>query len=162
MKNEIITNETCMYEVEVVYKRPVFDEMPKINSSSSANEIIHQSIGHRNLDYKEYFWCFYLTNANNVLCYSEISCGNATGTVVNTSEVFTTALKKSATAIILVHNHPSGKLKPSASDKELTNKVQVFGNLIGIKLLDHLIIASEKNYYSFADDGQLNDNKIPF
>jgi len=162
MKNKIALEKSSMYEVEIVYKRPVFSEMPKITCSQSANELIHESVGHRSIDYKEYFWCFYLTNANMVLCYSEINCGTASGTIVNTCEIFATALRKSAAALVLVHNHPSGKLKPSTSDRELTNKIKVFGDMIGIKLLDHLIITSEKNYYSFADEGQLEDNKIPF
>lgn len=164
MKKEIVRDESSMYEVEVVFKRPVFDEMPKIDSSFAANEVIHKAVSHRSLDYKEHFWCLYLTNANRVLGYSEINIGTATGTAVNTCELFVTALKKSAVAIILVHNHPSGQLKPSNNDRDLTNKVNVFGHMIGVKLLDHLIITSEKKYFSFSDEGLLNrsQDSLPF
>lgn len=122
----------------------------------------HRTVNGISLDYKEYFWCFYLTRANKVLGDTEIGHGSATGVVVNIPEIFVTALKTSAASLIVVHNHPSGTLKPSVRDKEITNSIKVSGDLLSIKLLDHLIITSESKYYSFADEGELSSNKIPF
>ncbi len=162
MKSKTVLNQASMHEVEILYKRPVLDQMPRIENSETANSIVHQAIDGISLDYKEHFWCFFLTNANTVLGYSEIGNGTAAGVAVNVSEVFATALKTSSSGIIIVHNHPSGMLKPSTSDRDLTNKIRVLGELHGIKLIDHLIITSEKRYYSFADDGELSSNKISF
>lgn len=164
MKSVRKSSDMKMHEVSILYKRPVLDDMPSIKSSQMANEIIHEvvKIQKISLDYKEHFFCFYLTNSNNVLCYSEIGIGNSTGVVVNTSEIFVTALNVSATAIIVFHNHPSGTIKPSVQDKEITNNLRVLGDFHSIKLLDHLIITSQKAFYSFADEGKLVDNEIPF
>ena len=68
--------------------------------------------------------------------------------------LFKTALEHLATAIILVHNHPSGQLNPSMADKDITQKIKLAGNSLDIKLLDHLII-TQTDYFSFADEGVL-------
>ncbi len=68
--------------------------------------------------------------------------------------LFSAALKANATALIMIHNHPSGKLQASEADKAMTQKVKAAGKLLDIEILDHLII-TPKNYYSFADDGAL-------
>ena len=77
-----------------------------------------------------------------------------TGTVADVRPLFKVGLEHNATALIVCHNHPSGQLKPSFADKSLTQKIKEAGNLLDIKLLDHLII-TEKAYYSFADEGEL-------
>jgi len=83
-----------------------------------------------------------------------MSKGGITGTLVDSRLIFKQALELSATGLILCHNHPSGTLKPSASDISLTNKIKKGGDVLDIKVLDHLII-TEKEYYSFADEGIL-------
>jgi DNA repair protein RadC len=66
--------------------------------------------------------------------------------------IFVAALKANATSIVISHNHPSGNLKPSQADEQLTQKIKQAGQLLDIKLLDHVIVTSEGNY-SFADEG---------
>jgi DNA repair protein RadC len=77
-----------------------------------------------------------------------------TGTVVDIRLLLSVALKTAATGIILAHNHPSGNLKPSEADKELTNKIKKASEYTDIKLLDHLIISSD-SYLSFSEQGHL-------
>lgn len=152
-----------MHEIEVIYKRPVFNEMPKIKHSRDADRIIRKAIEGVCLDYQEHFWCLYLNNANRVLGYCEISRGDATGTVVNIPQIFAIALRVSAKAIVVAHNHPSGNLKPSQSDKGILRRIETIAAMFGITLLDSLIITSE-SYFSFSDAGIIltPDNTLPF
>ena len=83
-----------------------------------------------------------------------ISRGGVSGTVVDLKLVFGTAMKAGASNIILSHNHPSGNLRPSPEDIQLTKKIVSAGNILDIKIFDHLIITNE-GYYSFAEEGML-------
>jgi len=120
----------------------------KITSSMDVFDILNPLIG--DLEHEE-FWVLYLNNSNKVLQKKQISIGGKTGTLVDPRIVYKFALEYNATSIVLAHNHPSGLLKPSQSDKVLTNKLKKAGEILDIKLLDHLIIA-EKKYFSFADE----------
>jgi DNA repair protein RadC len=98
----------------------------------------------------------YLNRANRVLGIFPTSVGGITGTVADPQLILSVALKTASTGIILEHNHPSGALKPSQSDIDLTIKIKEGGKLLDIKLLDHLILSpNEKEYYSFADEGMM-------
>ena len=100
----------------------------------------------------EEFWVLFLNNSNKIIHQKMMSSGGQTGTLVDTRLVFKTALDFSAVAIILTHNHPSGKLQPSQADKNLTETIKQAGEILSIKVLDHVII-TEKDYYSFVDHG---------
>ncbi|MCV6628802.1 MAG: DNA repair protein RadC [Flavobacteriaceae bacterium] len=102
----------------------------------------------------EEFWILYLNNSNKVIQKRQLSKGGITGTVVDIRLILKEALEQSATAIVLAHNHPSGNLNPSTEDKNLTQKVYLAAKTLDIKVLDHLIVASN-NYFSFADEGLL-------
>lgn len=106
------------------------------------------------IDYKEVFYIILLNNSNEVLGISKISEGGITGTVVDVRLVFQIALKSHAVGMILAHNHPSGTLKPSQADISLTKKLKNAGEILDVKVLDHLIITTE-NYFSFADENIL-------
>lgn len=123
----------------------------KINSSQSVFELMQPIIGE--LPHEE-FWILYLNNSNKVLQKDQLSKGGITGTLVDIRIVLKTALEVSATSIILTHNHPSGTLKPSEADKQITQKLKNASASLDIKVLDHLII-TENAYFSFADDGVL-------
>ena len=126
-------------------------EKPKISSSKSVFDVMQPIIGE--LQHEE-FWIIFLNNANKIQLKTQMSKGGITGTLVDTRLIFKQALELAATGLILCHNHPSGTLKPSSSDKQLTNKIKKGGDVLDIKVLDHLII-TEKEYYSFADEGIL-------
>jgi DNA repair protein RadC len=95
-----------------------------------------------------------LNQAYKVLGIYEVSSGGIAGTIVDIRLVFSAALTANATSIMMVHNHPSGKIMASEADKQITRKVVQAGKLLDIQLLDHLIITPE-SYYSFADDSAL-------
>jgi DNA repair protein RadC len=126
-------------------------EVSKISSSKDAFEQMQAFLGDLN---HEEFWVIYLNNSNKVLQKKMMGKGGFTGTLVDIRLVFKYAMEESATSIILSHNHPSGKLKPSQSDIELTKKIREAGKILDIQVLDHLIIA-ENSYFSFADEGMM-------
>lgn len=121
---------------------------PKITSSKAVFEIMQPLIGE--LQHEE-FWIIYVNNSNKVLLKEQSSKGGLTGTLVDVRLVFKKAIDIFATAIILCHNHPSGKLQPSQADKSITQKLKIAGETLDIKVLDHLII-TENAYFSFADE----------
>lgn len=122
--------------------------LPKITSSKAVFEIMQPLIGE--LQHEE-FWIIYLNNSNKVLYKEQLSKGGLTGTLVDVRLVFKKGLDLYATAIILCHNHPSGKLQPSNADKSITQKLKQAGETLDIKVLDHLIV-TENAYFSFADE----------
>ncbi|HET8735189.1 MAG TPA: DNA repair protein RadC [Pricia sp.] len=124
---------------------------PKISSSRDAFELLRPRIG--DLEHEE-FWILYLNNANKVLHSALLSKGGLTGTLVDVRIVMRQALELGAVALVLAHNHPSGTLKPSKGDRQVTAKLKQAALALDITILDHLII-TEKNYFSFADEGAL-------
>jgi len=132
-------------QLEIALKKP------KITSSKAVFNIMQPLIG--DLEQEE-FWVLFLNNSNKVLAKSQMSKGGLTATVVDVRLLLKQALEMASVAIIICHNHPSGKITPSNADKELTKKIKIAGLTLDIRLLDHLII-TEKCYFSFADENQL-------
>jgi DNA repair protein RadC len=139
-------------QIEIHYKRPLFDSMMYIRESKDAVRIAREFSNEHQLDLKEFFWVLYLTNANRLLGIHEISIGTTISTVIGVKEVFQGALLTNAVGIILVHNHPSGSLKFSISDKQLSAKVFHLAKYMEVTLLDHIVITSE-SFNSLADEG---------
>jgi DNA repair protein RadC len=108
------------------------------------------------LQYKtnEVFAVVFLNRSNKINHYEIVSEGGITGTVADPRIILRKALEHEAVSIVLCHNHPSGSLRPSRQDVELTAKIKEASNYFDIKVLDHIIV-SEEGYYSFADDGML-------
>jgi DNA repair protein RadC len=102
----------------------------------------------------EVFAVLFLNRANKINHFEIISRGGITGTVADPRIILKKALEEDATSIVLSHNHPSGSLKPSRADEELTRKIKEAAKYFDIKVIDHIIV-SEEGYYSFADDGIL-------
>lgn len=102
----------------------------------------------------EVFGVIFLNRANRVKRYEVISTGGITGTVADPRVIFRKALSEEAVSIILFHNHPSGNLKPSRADEELTAKIADGARLLDLRVLDHIIV-SDEGYFSFADEGML-------
>lgn len=124
-------------------------DLQKITSSKAVFEIMQPIIGEL---LHEEFWVLYLNNSNKVIYKAQLSKGGITGTVVDVRLIFKMALEHNATAIILSHNHPSGKLLASDADRDITKKLKFAGEQLDIKVLDHVII-TEKRYLSFQDEG---------
>ena len=121
----------------------------------SGSRDIADFLQHRLRDYNyEVFGVVYLNGSNKISRWEILSRGGITGTVADPRLIMKKALEEEATALILVHNHPSGNLKPSRADEDLTRKIKAAALLFDIRLLDHLIV-SQEGYFSFADDGLL-------
>lgn len=103
---------------------------------------------------KEVFVAFCLDTKNKVISREIISVGTLNSSVVHPREVFRTAIARNANAVIIAHNHPSGQCEPSSEDIWLTNNLKKAGEIVAIKLLDH-IICTNQGYFSFADEGKI-------
>lgn len=103
---------------------------------------------------KEHFWIIGLASNNKILYIELISIGTINKTIVEPMEVFSIALQKRTVKIVLVHNHPSGSIRPSEEDKDITDHLLQVGSFLNIPVVEHLII-SLKTYYSFSDTGLL-------
>lgn len=119
----------------------------KINSPTTVVNFFQNQLRHIN---KEKFIVVFLNTKNIISSYEVISVGSLNASIVHPREVFNRAIKRSAAAILLVHNHPSGNPEPSKEDEAITSRLCEVGQLIGIRVLDHLIISDDK-YFSFKE-----------
>ena len=126
-------------------------ELVKVTSSKVMYQEMYPIIGE--LAHEE-FWVVYLNNANKIIFKAQLSKGGITGTVVDVRLVFKIALEQNAVAIVLAHNHPSGKLQASEADIQVTKRIKNAGLQLDISVLDHIIV-TEHSYFSFADEGIL-------
>ena len=140
-------------EVELSYK-PKFKKLHKVASSEDAYKYLLPTYREGTICYKEYFKVLFLNQANQILGYTLISEGGITETCADIRLIIQAALLTNSVALILVHNHPSGNMKPSEADKKITSKLKSACELLEISLLDHLIIY-KNDYYSFAYNGNL-------
>ncbi len=123
----------------------------KITSSKDCYDAMRPHL--LDLPYEE-FWVLLLNRANQVIKPFKISSGGVAGTVADPKLIFKAAIDELASAIILIHNHPSGNKQPSQADKDLTKKLKEAGRLLDLPILDHLIF-TDNDYFSFADEGIL-------
>jgi DNA repair protein RadC len=132
-------------------KDKAIDKKMRIVSSQIVYDHMRQYL--QDLSHEE-FYAILLNRANEEIRTVQISSGGLSGTVADGKMIFKAAIENSAHGMILVHNHPSGQLFPSDSDKSLTHKMVQFGSFIDLPILDHLIFA-DNGYFSFADQGIL-------
>lgn len=142
------------YELTLHFIRPPFHQMVHIQQSEDINQYLRDRIDNGLLNHKEYMWMMVLTQANRVLGFRELSSGTTTGTPVPFKEIAQICLLANATSCVLIHNHPSGSLTASTSDRMVTKRVAEVLHLIDVVVLDHLIITQE-GYLSFADENLL-------
>ena len=149
-------NLDVLGELEISYKyKSKLSEKPKINSCHDAFRIASKFITKDVIGLQEKLIVLYLNNCNIFIgCLNEFS-GSLTSTTFDVKMIVGTGIKLMASAAIIIHNHPSGNLKPSNEDIKATEKLKVALNYMDIKLLDHLIISPEYRYLSFADEGLL-------
>jgi DNA repair protein RadC len=150
-----MTPTTCtLAEITVSY-RPTRTHKPVITSSLDAYNHLKSFFPEDTIALHETFVVGYLNRSNRLIGVYILSKGGITGTVADPRLVLSVALKTAATGIILVHNHPSGSLQASEADKDITQKIKKGGELLDIKLLDHLILVPEGKYLSFSEEGLL-------
>lgn len=131
--------------------RDEFDTEPQITNSNDVYKLMRTRLERLNF---EEFWILMLSRNNKVLYEERLSKGGTASTVVDPKLVFKSAIDKLASGIILVHNHPSGNCKPSPEDDKLTQRLKEGGNILDIRVLDHVIITPDK-FYSYTDNGRL-------
>jgi DNA repair protein RadC len=142
-------------EIEIIYKSNIKNsERPKVGGSDDIARLLNDIWDVSKIDFLEQFKIILINRAGRILGIVDISSGGLTETVTDLRIIFATALKANASGIIIAHNHPSGSLTPSSADKSVTSQIAKAGELLRIKLIDHIIITSE-GYLSFADEGLL-------
>ena len=140
-------------EISVSYKsKQKACDRPQVKTSKQAYEILKANWSDQ-ISLVEEFNILLLDRSNKVMSFANLFKGGISATVVDLKIVFATALKARASAIIMAHNHPSGSTQPSEADFALTRKFKQAGELLEMKVLDHLILSGEESYYSFADSG---------
>lgn len=127
------------------------DANPMIDSSFLAFELIKSNL--MDLPHEE-FWIIHLNRASKLIRMEKLSMGGLYGAYVDPKIIFKSALELLSSSLVLVHNHPSGQLKPSEADKKLTSRLVEIGRFLDIQILDHLIIGNNA-YFSFADENIL-------
>ncbi len=144
---------TLIAAIELGRRRSAFESPEKgiISSSNDAFHLVKEKL--MDLEHEE-FWIILLNRKNAVIKLERISAGGVAGTVVDPKIVFKKALDHIASGIILIHNHPSGNIKPSNEDIQLTKSMSEAARLLSLKILDHLIFTNN-HYFSFADQGIL-------
>ena len=144
---------TIVAALEIGRRRQATASRQKETISSSADVAAYLQTLFKDYQH-EVFAVLFLNRSNKINHFQIISEGGITGTVADPRIILKRALEENAVSLILCHNHPSGSLKPSRSDEELTQKIKEASRFFDIKVLDHLIV-SEDGYFSFADEGIL-------
>lgn len=143
---------TIAAALELGLRREVAEKKPEIVVQS--RDVAEYLRAQYKFKKHEIFAVLFLNRANKIKHAEIVSEGGITGTIADPRIILKKALENDAVNLILCHNHPSGSLKPSRADEELTRKIKEAASYFDIKVLDHIIV-SEDGYYSFADEGLL-------
>lgn len=145
----------CMVsEIQLKYKPQPLTETMK--GSKEIHDLLKTRVYDEDtIGYKETFKVLLLNNCNKIIGSTTVSEGGLTSTIVDVRTILQTALICNATSIILSHNHPSGTVRPSIHDDNLTRKIKSACGLMDIRVLDHIIVTPYDSYYSYCDEGRL-------
>lgn len=142
-------------ELELFYKSKVKpSQRPQVSSSRDIYKLLLGLWNPDKIEMLEEFKVLFLNRANKVLGVMDVASGGITGCVADPRIILAAAVKANAVNIVMAHNHPSGSIKPSRADEQLTQKIKEAARWMDINVLDHLII-TDGDYYSFADEGLL-------
>ncbi|UWX54298.1 JAB domain-containing protein [Maribacter litopenaei] len=149
--------QTVVSEIQVSYhNQALFQSQKPLVDSKSVADLLYHSWNKDAIGLHESFKVLLLNNNNKVNGIFELSRGGISGTVVDIRILFAVTLKSLSVAMILAHNHPSGTLRPSEADKQITQKIKKAAEFFDIRVLDHIILSPlEEDYFSFADNGIL-------
>lgn len=142
---------TAVREVVIKYRGPCFSERPGISDQRNAATFLKKVLPDNS---REHFVTIYLDGAHTVIGYSLLT-GVATSCVVHPREVFQPAILLGAVAVLICHNHPSGNIHPSEEDNKITRQLVSSAEILGLKLLDHIILGDSDLTYSYAEHGLL-------
>lgn len=151
--NNLFSIQETIAEVKITYSSKVkSSERIKITCSSDAVQAFR--LFWPSFEHVEFAYLLPLNRQNQIIGEFFLAKGGMTGTVIDLRVVFQVALKANATSIMMAHNHPSGNLQPSDSDRKITRQLKEAGTILEIPLIDHIIL-TEEGYFSFADEGLL-------
>ncbi|MCK0159028.1 JAB domain-containing protein [Allomuricauda sp. F6463D] len=143
-------------EIQISYREKLSTlKSLSITNSKEVGELLFKNWDIDTIGLHETFKIVLLNQSNKVKGIYPLSHGSITGTLVDMRILFAIILKTLSVGVILAHNHPSGQLKASEPDKQLTRKIKEAALLFDVKVLDHIILAPDGRYYSFADNGIL-------
>lgn len=135
-------------------RRKAAQEIPEKEKVTSVNDLYKIFSQYLSDLQTEEFWTIFLDQKNHVIYKTQISKGGISGTLVDVRVIFRIAIEHFATSVVVAHNHPTGNLTPSQPDISITRRIKEAGDLLDIKLLDHLIIG-ENSFFSFSEQGLL-------
>ena len=148
------TMEHKVNEIQISYREKLSTlKSLSITNSKDVGALLFKNWDPDTIGLHETFKILLLNRSNKVKGIYPLSHGGITGTLVDMRILFAIVLKTLSVGIILAHNHPSGQLKASEPDKQLTKKIQQAALLFDVTVLDHIILAPDGRYYSFADNG---------
>lgn len=150
----ISSKEYKIPQIRLSYVSDHDAEYKKVIGSKETADFIRSTYQEGEIEYRESFKVVYLNRANRILGFQTVSEGGTSSTIVDNKMIFTGALLVNAHFIILCHNHPSGSLTPSPEDDTVTKRAKSAGEILNIRVLDHLIISAD-GYYSYNDEGRL-------
>ena len=150
------TKKIRIRSIRAVFKNEVISENAPawVTAKCSSSDNVFELFRDLTREAKEHFVALHLDSKNRIICYDTVSVGSLSASIVHPREVYKAALLSSAAAVLLIHNHPSGETTPSREDIEITQRLKAAGDLLGIRVLDHIILG-ERGYYSFANAGNL-------
>ena len=141
-------------KISVKIKGAKFSELHTVSNSKEAYEACMEIFNKDTIQYTEEVLLLFISRAGKLLGFSKISSGGTSHVIIDSKVIFTLALNSCAQSIIVAHNHPSGNLTPSRADIAITEKLCKQGEIMDIKILDH-IICSNEGYYSFLESGKI-------
>ena len=127
-------------------------DVPYLGPAKDPAEVVRQFRYLETRD-REEFVALHLDKGNRPICWDRVSVGTLSEALVHPREVFKTALLSSASAVILIHNHPSGRVEPSPEDRNITTRLLEAAKILDIKVLDHLIVGSDGTFFFFQEHG---------
>ena len=150
------TKKICIRSIRAIFSNEVIRENAPVwvKSTCTSAENVFELFRDLAKEAKENFVALHLDAKNRIICFDRVSIGSLSASIVHPREVYKAALLSSAAAVLFIHNHPSGDTTPSREDIEMTKRLKGAGELLGIRVLDHLIVG-EEGYYSFANNGIL-------
>jgi DNA repair protein RadC len=137
-----------------IYYKPTRMPFAQVTNSTDTARFLREIWDKDTLEYSESFFVLSLNRANKIVSYRIVSTGGSSSVIVDIKIILQKAILSHASGIIVAHNHPSGSLKPSTADRNLTKKLQSAAMMMDIPVLDHIILTKE-SYMSFADEGYL-------
>ena len=152
MEEKIISKRVDLVSVKLIKESSILYEPRRISSPKDAFELGKKFLVDSD---REKLVLICLDNKNQPTSINTVSIGSLNSSIVHPREVFKVAILSNSATIIIYHNHPSGDITPSKEDINITKRLKEAGKILGIELIDHIIVGSSNDYYSFKEKGEI-------